>query len=693
MVRWERRGDKIFLRQIQYRIVADEEKSVYNAVSAATFPPILKAFDIKAIGEDESAVIDVTEFFISDTPEFSPKQAINGESLDGKRSFIQRISPYPENIETEVALTFKAKNVSGNSRLGTISVVMHHSMIHLPEKPMMPRLADSRVGFFTVAQEDYGMDTHRAEYRRYITRWRLEKKDPEASLSEPVTPIVFYIDRTVPEKWQPYLKQGVEDWQPAFEQAGFKNAIIGKYAPSEEEEPEWCTEDARISSISWLPSTIENAFGPHVHDPRTGEILEADIKFFHNVMKLVRDWYFVQVGSLDPRAKTLPLPDELMGRLLRYITAHEVGHSLGFPHNMKASSSYPVEKLRSAEFTEKYGHVASIMDYARFNYVAQPGDGARLIPIVGPYDKFAAEWGYKPIPNATTPDEEKSTLHALASRQSEDPILRFGYGSYIDPSAQSEDVGADPIAATRYGLQNIDRIADMLVPATTTQPGEDYSELRNMYNQLIGQRNRELRHVMGLIGGVVRTDRHIGQEGLVYETVPREKQREAMQFLLKHAFTTPTKLINTDILERIEPAGNVNRVTGAQISLLRQLLGEDRAQRLIDQEAKAKPGQKPYRLEEMLSDLRFSLWQELEAETVTVGLYRRRLQRAYIEELGTKLDSKSGSRSDARPLARGELGAILKMVVSALEKTTDRVTQLHLEDMQAVIAHILDPRK
>lgn len=685
VVRWERRIDRVLLRRIQYESVAAESLAVYEAVSAATYPPILAAFEIETFGEDSSLVIDVTEFFTSDVPEFSPKEVVKGKELDGDRSFIERVRSFDENIETRAILTFEAEK-AGDRRLSTVSVVVHHSMVHLPKNPMMPRLEDSRVGFFSVYQTDYGLDVHRAERRSYITRWRLEKKHPGRRMSEPVKPIVFYVDRTVPEKWRPYIAKGIEDWQEAFEAAGFRRAIIAKMAPSVEDDPDWSTEDARVASISWLPSPIENAFGPHVHDPRTGEILDSDIKFYHNVMNLLRDWYFVQVAPLDPRTKKLPLPDDLMGELLRYVSAHEVGHALGLPHNMKASSSYTVEQLRDARFTARNGTEASIMDYGRFNYVAQPGDNARLIPKVGPYDRFAIEWGYKPIPKARTPDEERPELDQIARRQTDDPMLRYGYRSRFDPTAQTEDLGSDPVAATRNGLLNIDRTVEMLIPATTWE-GEDYRHLKALYGRLIRQRDRELMHVVSVIGGVEQVAKHAGQPGAVYHPLPRSRGKEALTFLLENALKTPKRMLKPEILTLIEPSGNVDRVMDGQRRILQSLLSDERANRMGDHEAMGVP---VYPLHEMVADLRSGLFEEFGADTVTVDPYRRGLQRLYVDEMAGKLTAEKKSMRDMRAIARGELNAIAEQLDNATDRVPDPLVRYHVLDLIAEIDDVLN---
>lgn len=719
VVRWERDDDRILLRSVLFSSVAADTLPVATAVEKANLPPILGVFDIQAYNKDSSAiVIDVSDLFTSDMTELGldrmTRDRYKVQRLDPKRSFIETVKSFPDNIELDVTLTYAAGQPSDDPSLSTISIVMHHSMVRLPEKPMMPRVWDDRVGFFMVTQYDYGYNSQRAELRRYITRWRLEPKDTVAFqrgiLTEPIKPIVFYLDRGVPDKWRPWLKKGIEDWQPAFEKAGFKNAIIAKDAPSEKEDPNWSSEDARYSTIRWLPSPIENAYGPHISDPRTGEILDSDIGFFHNVMNLARDWYFVQVGCDDPRAAKLPLPDSLMGELLEYIAAHEVGHTLGFPHNMKASSQFPVDSLRSSSFTALNGDEASIMDYGRFNYVAQPGDGARLIPSIGPYDKFAVEWGYRPISGARTPDDEKSALDQMAARQEREPYLRFGNADGIDPTAQTEDLGADPVASTKFGLKNIARIADMLIPATTSE-GKDYSTLQELYGELLAQRNRELGHVANLIGGMTRTSRVAGQEGVVYKPVSRERQAEAMAFLVKEGFRTPSELLRSDILALIEPTGTEDRVLSGQRQLLNILLGNARLERVVAQQALPYDAKPSYALRDMFSDLRKGIWKELSGPSVATDLYRRNLQRAYIEVMGLKLNPPPPSPpppgipaaflpppppplpGEARAMIRAELADLDAEIARALPRAKDRETKAHLQDSRYQISKILFPEK
>jgi Met-zincin/Domain of unknown function (DUF5117)/Domain of unknown function (DUF5118) len=723
VVRWERVNNRVLLRDIKYDIVADPKEPVALAVNAANNDTILMSFNVEAWGKDEAPVIDVTRLFTTDLTEISAHSFLRASSFDSARSFIERIAPFPTNIEVETTHTYTTppasaftasepapqSPLSASTRAGSATVVLHYSMIKLPEKPMMARLFDERVGYFTVHQIDYGREEHRAPKRTYITRYRLEKKDPTAELSEPVKPIVYYVDPATPKKWVPYIKRGVEDWQVAFEQAGFKNAILAKDGPTPIQDPDWSPEDARYSVIRWLPSTVENAMGPHISDPRTGEILEADINVYHNIMNLQRAWYFLQVGPLDPRAQKLPLPDDLMGRLIEYVVAHEVGHTLGFQHNMKASSMYPQENVRDREWVKKMGHTPSIMDYARFNYVAQPEDHidvADLVPGIGPYDKWATMWGYKPIPGAKTPDEEKSTLDAWSRQQDETPWLRFS-----TPGSQGADFGelaeavgdANAVKSTALGIKNLERVSNMLLTATTTEKGEPYDDLEELYGRMLGQWTLEMDHVAAIVGGFNTQEKYIGQEGVIFQPVPREHQVAAVKFLNENAFVTPSFFIKPEILRRIEPVGVIDRVRKAQRSILNSLMNPSRLARMVEQEVV--DGKGSYAPTEFLADVRKGVWKEVEGTgPVKIDAFRRNLQRSYVELIDERLNrpapalpSNPGFKTppttgDVRPFFRGELKTVSAAVTAALYRATDRETRLHLEDIKDQIAKVLDPK-
>jgi hypothetical protein len=711
VVRWERRGNRILLRNIVYDVVADPKLPVSRAVQAANNDTIIMAFNIEAIGKDDSAVIDVTRLFTTEVTEFSPRSRLRARGFDASRSFIEKSKSFPTNIEVEVSQTFtsppETNPVGGGApqppnpfaagmRAGTnATIVMHYSMVKLPENPMMPRLFDQRVGYFSIRKTDYGSEEQRAAQRRYITRWRLEKKDPNAEISEPVKPIVYYIDPATPTKWIPFIKKGIEDWQPAFEAAGFKNAIIAREAPSKDEDPHWDPEDARYSVIRYLPSEIENASGPHIHDPRTGEILESDIQYYHNVMNLNRNWYFVQVGPLDPRAKKLPLPDDLMGRLVQYVIAHEVGHTLGFQHNMKASATYAIDKLRDPEWLRTMSHTPTLMDYSRFNYVAQPEDKLppeSLVPQIGPYDKWATMWGYKPIPGARTPEEEKKTLDQWARDQDAKPYLRFSTfnarGS--DPGENTEAVGdADAIAATTLGIKNLKRVADMLLPATS-QPGEPYNDLQELYERMLGQWATELNHVSGIVGGFSSQQKHGGQDGVRFVIVPKDRQAAAVRFLNANAFATPTWAVKPEILRRIEPNGVLVRVNAAQERVLNSLLNNSRFDRLVEQEAI--DGMAAYRPTDFMSDLRRGIWSELETGPIKIDVYRRNLQNSYIDLLSNKLNVRPAVTDDYRALIKQELRDLTAALAAAAPRAADRQTRAHLADARDQIAKALDPK-
>ncbi len=732
VVRWERHGNRILLRSVNYSMVADPKDPIALAVRDANNATIIQSFPVAAWGKDDAAVIDVTRFFASDVPELSARQRLSATTMDPNRSFIEKISTFPQNVEVESTQTYVRNPPQGGGgaapapgpgrggqagagmAIGSATLVMHYSMVKLPEKPMMPRYFDERVGYFTARQENFSKNEQRVPNRQLVTRWRLEKKDPNAALSEPVHPIVYWVDPATPAKWAPWIKKAVEDWQPAFEAAGFKNAIIAKYGPKPEEDPEWSKDDARNSVIMWLPSTTENAVGPHIHDPRTGEILNADIQVYHNVMNLARDWYFVQVGMLDPRAAKLPLSDELMGRLMEFVVAHEVGHTLGFQHNMKASSEYPAEKVHDAAWVHKMGHAPSIMDYSRFNYTAQPEDkipAEDLMPRIGPYDVWATHWGYAPIPGAKTPEDEEKTLDAWAREQDKTPWFRFSTAGQAgsDPGDETEAVGdADAVKSTTAGLKNLERLVNMLLPATTTEPGKPYEDLTELYGRMWGQWRLEMGHVAAIVGGFDSQQKHIGQDGVRFTPVSKARQQAAVKFLNERAFPTPAWAIKPEILRRIEPIGVISQVRSAQSGVLTSLLNSARFNRLVEQEAL--DGAAAYSPAEFVSDVRKGIFSELDAPQVKVNAYRRNLQQAYLTAVNAKINSTATAApaggggggggfanfappsDDERAMYRSELRSLSAAVSAAVAKSGDRATKAHLEAVKDEIAKILDPK-
>ena len=698
MLRWERKDKKILLRVISTSVVANEELPVHEAVQNSNFAPILFAFPIKAFNKDaKTTVIDATTLFSTDVaaiglPSFYRKR-LKVSRMDAKRSFIDRVSSYPQNIEIRHVKTYASATPPSNQSVGSISLEMSNSMILLPKVPMKRRYMDDRVGWFGRSQVDYGLADQKSKTVRYLDRYRLEVKDEDVAkfkrgeLVEPKKQIVYYVDRATPEEWVPFIIQGVNDWNVAFEAAGFKNAIIAKRAPTKEEDPEYSPEDIRYSVIRYLASPIPNANGPHVSDPRSGEILESDINWYHNVMSLLQGWFFVQTAAINPEAQRVGFKTEVMGELIKFVSSHELGHTIGLPHNMGSSSAYPVDSLRSATFTKKFGTAPSIMDYARFNYVAQPQDkGVALMPNIGVYDKHAINWGYRPILGKTA-EEEKPILDSWILKHAGNPWYRFGRNNRIDPSSQTEDLGDDGVKASLYGIANLKRIVPNLMK-WTSKKGENYADLKAMYGHVLSQFNRYSGHVTTIVGGVIEDNKTSDQAGVIYTHVSKARQKEAVKYLNDQLFKTPSWVINKAIIDRTESSGVSDRIKGMQTRTLRSLLQDRRMVRMIDNQTLN--GSKAYTVLSLMYDLRRGIWAELYSKR-SIDTYRRNLQRTHISVLGD-LMKKGIDISDVKPIVRGELNRIKSEVRKAIATAPNTLTRYHLQDIVKRIDTILDPK-
>jgi hypothetical protein len=717
VLRWQRKDKNILLRVVSHNVVADTILPVHEAVVNSNFEPILYSFPIKAFNKDTTGVvIDATKLLSEDVKPLGFPQYYRTRHrvtrLDKSRSYTERVSSYPKNIELRHVKTYFASKAPSNGSVGSISLEMSNSMILLPKVPMKRRYFDERVGWFARGQTDYGLEDQRSKTVQYLDRWRLEVKDEDiekfkrGELVEPKKQIVYYVDRATPKEWVPFIKQGIEDWQVAFEAAGFKNAIIAKDPPSKEEDPDWSPEDVRYSVVRYLASPIPNANGPHVSDPRSGEILESDINWYHNVMTLLHNWYFIQTAAINEEARSNSFKTEVMGRLIQFVSSHEVGHTLGLPHNMGSSVAYPVDSLRSSTFTDKYGTAPSIMDYARFNYVAQPEDkGVALMPNIGVYDKYAISWGYRPILDKDA-KAEKETLDAWIMKHAGDPMYRFGHqqaGGVVDPSSQTEDLGDNAMKASMYGIKNLKRILPNL-EKWTSEKGENYEELSTMYGQLLGQFNRYMGHVSANVGGVYEYYKTSDQEGAVYTHVDKATQKEALQFIVNNLFKTPTWMLDENIFSKIEFSGAVERVRGLQARTLNNILDAGRMARMIENETLN--GAKAYTLVSMMGDLRKGVWSELYTGR-SIDTYRRNLQRAHLDRLNYLLNEAKNQRgfnngylkrsgininqSDVKSVARGELKRIQRDARSASSRG-NALRRYHLQDVVDRINMILDPK-
>ena len=709
VLRWQLKKDMILLRIVSYENIANDSLPIYESVRNSNFEPILSSFEIKTVNpEDSSIVIDVTSLFSTDIkalgfPQYRRK-SLKITSLDKKRSFIESIKSFPINIEVRNVLTYISSEPPSQRNSQTISLEINNSMLLLPREKMEPRFLDRRVGYFSQTQTDYGLDEQKAKSTSYIRRWKLIPKDIEAynrgELVEPVKQIVYYIDPATPEKWRKYLKQGVEDWQIAFEAAGFKNAIICKYPPSKQEDPDWSPEDARYSVIRYYASDIQNAYGPHTADPRTGEILESDIGWYHNVMNLLRNWYLIQTAAVNETSRSVKFKDEVMGELIRFVSAHEVGHTIGLPHNMGSSYAYPVDSLRSPTFTSNRGVAPSIMDYARFNYVAQPEDGVKnFYPKVGTYDIWSVKWGYTYFSDEDK-NSEKKILNDWIKNNADDYNYWFGYSNGIDPRSQTESIGSDNMDASYYGLLNLKRIVPNLID-WSYEEGKNYEDLKELYMNVNNQFRRYIGHVTTNIGGIYEDLKSNDQEGSVYNHVPKNVQKKAIYFLNEHVFSSLDWLVDKNVLNKIENIGAQERIRVIQNYALNRVFDYSRLSRMI--ENKLINGNLSYSIQEMILDINKGIWGDL-SNTNPIELYKRNLQKSYInifidmmenEKTQSNYYKRFGanikfSESDIRPIILGELKDLQEKFNIKSKKTKDKETRNHLQYLKMMIDKVIN---
>lgn len=591
VISFYKKNNRIDIRQLSYNNIADPDDPIIQSVVENNFSPILASFEVRN-SDKSSFLIDVSDFFLKDSPGFNiinsrVKDQYKIGGVDRKRSSIDSSRSFPENIEVLATLTFNTNKPPRINRTKTFSFQVNHSFILLPSEKMKVRHFDHRVGWFTVNKIDYSSSALKSDSFKLIRRWRLEPKDEEAylrgELVEPKKKIIYYLDPATPIKWRPYFIKGIEDWNSVFEKAGFKNAIVAKSPPSKDEDADFSPEDIRYSTVRYVASETRNATGPSVSDPRTGEILESDIIWYHNHLRSYRNRYLLETGAANPSARTLETPEEEIGEMMRRVISHEIGHALGLPHNMKASSAYPVDSLRSGTFTQKMGIATTIMDYARYNYIAQPGDkNIRFIRQLGPYDDYSIEWGYRYFPGKSV-NEEREILSKFVDQKSLNPIYMFG-SSWGDPNSQTENIGDDPVKASYYGIKNLKIVAENLTKWTYS-PNKDYEDLEELYGELLGVYRRYIFHVIGIIGGVNQTLINTNQSGsFTYKNVDKQYQIRALNFLDTELWKTPIWLLDKDIVSQINNTDGLYKIETLHERSINSLLSNYRLNRMLSSE-------------------------------------------------------------------------------------------------------------
>jgi hypothetical protein len=697
------------------------ENGMYRSVINSNLQPIVASFDVKAYNKEKSTlVIDLTDYLSGDNDIlfFDPgaKRALGLSAIMPGSSYIAEVKSFDANVEIKTVKTYARSAtpaipgmmVPGGGSTAPSTFELNSSLVLLPQVPMKARYFDSRVGYFATGYTDFDANPQGVKSIQMITRWRLEPKPEDVEkykrgeLVEPKEPIVYYIDPATPKKWVPYLIAGVNDWQIAFEKAGFKNAIYAKEAPRNDSS--WSVEDARHNVIVYKPSDIPNASGPHVHDPRSGEIIETHVNWYHNVMSLVHNWYMIQAAAIDPKARKMQFDDELMGQLIRFVSSHEVGHTLGLRHNFGSSSTVPVEMLRNKAYVEANGHTPSIMDYARFNYVAQPEDNITekgIFPRIGDYDIWAIEWGYRWKPEFKTAAEEATWLNKwIIERIGANKRLWFGTeADRDDPRCQNEDLGDNAMKAGAYGIKNLKRVLAGL-PEWTKEPNEDYGSLAAIYRELVGQYNRYMGHVVKNIGGIMATPKAIEEAGEVYEFTSKARQKEAMAFLQDQLFTTPTWLLDYKLtgLTGTNPASMLSSV---QLNVVTRLLSTGTLGKLdLFEQAK---GSVAYTSAEMLNDLKKGIWSEL-ATHKAIDASRRMLQKGYVEILVNTLAPAPAQASgglpggqtlkvaDAWSLLKGHARSLMAEIKAAAALAPNQVSRYHLQDLGGRLSDALDKK-